>query len=52
MPEHDWGDELFRAVDELAEVASDEHASSRLKARIYSAMTREQPGTRRLHNLT
>jgi len=52
MPEHDWDEELFRAVCNSAETASEERAPSRVKARVYSAIIREQQETGPLQSLS
>jgi hypothetical protein len=52
MPEHDWNDQLFRAICDSDETASEERAPSRLKARIYSAIIREQQNTGPLQSLS
>jgi hypothetical protein len=52
MPEHDWNDQLFRAICDSDETPSEEHAPSRVKARAYSAIIREQQNTGPLQSLS
>lgn len=56
MPDHDWDEEffsrLFRETHKVPEAESQEVAPSRLKARVYSALIREQQQTGPLKTLT
>ena len=52
MPGHERDDELFRMFSESDEAAFEERAPSRVKARIYSALIREQQETGPLQSLS
>lgn len=52
MPEHERDDKFFRMIAELDESAFAERTPSRVKARIYSALIREQQETGPLQSLS
>jgi len=52
MPAHDWDGRFSRMLGDLPEAAPEETASSRLKARVYSALVRAQQETGPLQSLT
>ncbi len=52
MPGHERDDQLFRMLCEFDEAAFEERAPSRVKARLYSAIIRDQQETGPLQSLS